>query len=227
MPDADQYHTDTSELIDRSTTDGSNSTTSVTQTSASLIHRVQANDPEAWDRLVRLYSPLVYFWCSESGLPEADVHDLFQDVFHALTTNIVKYRPTKNGSFRGWLRTVTRNKVNDHFRRSNRHPQAVGGTEALRCIEQVPDHLTNETNAEKTSASSREYVLKQTLYRNALENIRPFFSENSWRVFLMVAIEGRETSDVASELSMKPGTVRVIKSRILNRLKLELGDFTG
>lgn len=40
----------------------------------------------------------------------------------------------------------------------------------------------------------------------------------------MVVVEGREASDVAHDLSMRPGTVRVAKSRVLKRLRLEIGD---
>ena len=53
----------------------------VKQTSQSLILQVKDHDPAAWERLVKLYSPLVYFWCQESGLPKPDVSDVFQDVF--------------------------------------------------------------------------------------------------------------------------------------------------
>ena len=40
----------------------------------------------------------------------------------------------------------------------------------------------------------------------------------------MVVIDGREAIDVANDLSMKPGTVRVAKSRVLKRLRQEIGD---
>ena len=40
----------------------------------------------------------------------------------------------------------------------------------------------------------------------------------------MVVVDGRETVDVAKDLGMLPGTVRVAKSRVLKRLRLELGD---
>ena len=40
----------------------------------------------------------------------------------------------------------------------------------------------------------------------------------------MVVVDGRETNDVAADLGMRPGTVRVAKSRVLKRLRLEVGD---
>jgi RNA polymerase sigma-70 factor (ECF subfamily) len=58
----------------------------------------------------------------------------------------------------------------------------------------------------------------------ALESIRGEFHERTWRAFWGVAVEGRTAADVAADLQMKPGTVRVAKSRVLLRLRCELGD---
>jgi RNA polymerase sigma-70 factor (ECF subfamily) len=206
------------------------------ETSQSLIVRVKADDPEAWERLVKLYSPLVYYWCQESGLPTADLNDIFQDVFHTLARNINKFRPVKNGSFRGWLRTLTRNKVSDYFRKVGRETQPQGGTEAFQYLQQFPatenrDFLL-ESDAEKVATASassdpsqnQEIELERSLLRQALANIESHFSEQTWRAFWLVVVEGRETNDVAADLAMRPGTVRVAKSRVLKRLRLEVGD---
>jgi len=37
-------------------------------------------------------------------------------------------------------------------------------------------------------------------------------------------VEGRAAADVGADLDMRPGTVRVSKSRVLLRLRKELGD---
>ena len=58
----------------------------------------------------------------------------------------------------------------------------------------------------------------------ALESIRGEFHERTWQAFWGVVIDGRTASDVAADLAMKPGTVRVSKSRVLLRLRRELGD---
>ena len=206
------------------------------RTSQSLLVKVKENDPDAWNRLVELYSPLVYFWCKESGLPASDLNDIFQEVFHALARNIEKFRSMENGSFRGWLRTLTRNKVSDHFRKAGREPQPQGGTEALQYMQQFPaaknrqstlslDDALNSTDASNpTNPRKREIELERSMLRKALANIRSHFTEQTWRAFRMVVIDGRETSDVAADLGMRPGTVRVAKSRVLKRLRAEVGD---
>ncbi len=62
--------------------------TSYGSTSFSLLHRVRADDQDGWRRLVRLYGPLVLFWCRRAGVPHADRADVFQEVFRALARSI-------------------------------------------------------------------------------------------------------------------------------------------
>jgi RNA polymerase sigma-70 factor (ECF subfamily) len=194
------------------------------RTSLSLIERASKDDVAAWERLVRLYSPLVYFWCKESGLPPADLNDVFQDVFHSLASNLEKFRPIKNGSFRGWLRTITRNKINDHYRKQGFEPKPVGGTEARNYLEQFPADTDWKSASISTNSRYDESKIQHSILRQALSNIRDQFAANTWQAFWMVVIDGREASDVAADLEMRPGTVRVAKSRVLKRLRLEIGN---
>ena len=50
------------------------------------------------------------------------------------------------------------------------------------------------------------------------------FKENTWQAFWRVVVDGQSPKDVANELSMHPGTVRVAKSRVLQRLRQEMGE---
>ena len=199
------------------------------KTSLSLILHATRQDPAAWERLVSIYSPLVYFWCQESGLSRADLQDVFQEVFHALARNLNKFRPIENGTFRGWLRTLTRNKLKDHFRQAGLEPKPIGGTEALNFLKEIPAAIqrrstSNYSSAINFAATSSEQVIVDSTLCHALSNVRVNFSEQSWKAFWMVVVDGRETADVAKDLGMQPGAVRVAKSRVLKRLRLELGD---
>lgn len=208
-------------------------------TSQSLIVGVKQNDPEAWERLVKLYSPLVYYWCGQAGLRQADINDVFQEVFYRLARKISQFRPIENGSFRGWLRTLTRHQAMDHFRTMQHEPEAAGGTGAQQFLEQIAApsvHLSSDSSLDNLSSSDSvvgggrigetqmETRLQLSLLHQALANIRPHFSEATFKAFWMVAIEGRDTAEVAAILGMRTGTIRVSKSRILKRLRMELGD---
>jgi RNA polymerase sigma-70 factor (ECF subfamily) len=186
-------------------------------TSLSLLRRLKANDAAAWDRLVILYAPLVYYWCRRLNLPDQDAPDVFQDVFQSVAARIDVFRKEQPGdTFRGWLRTITQNKVYDHFRRLGREPHGAGGTEAHARLAQVPF-------ADDHEAVDEDQAYQQLIHR-ALELIRNEFTPRTWQAFWRVVVEGRRPVDVAQEMEMRPGTVRVAKSRVLQRLRQELGE---
>jgi RNA polymerase sigma-70 factor (ECF subfamily) len=194
--------------------DGSGSSTS---TSRSLLERAKADDPQAWDRLVTLYAPLVFHWCRGWGLREQDADDVFQEVFQAVAAHLADFRKERAGdSFRGWLRTISRNKMHDHFRRRKQEPQGVGGTDVQMRLTQLPAPFPEE--------SAEEEETEPGLVYRALDLIRGEFSEQTWQAFWRTAIEGRLAPQVAAELSMSAGAVRVAKCRVLQRLREELGD---
>ena len=113
---------------------------SVGSTSSSLLDRVKVRDEAAWRRLVSVYGQLVLYWCRCAGIRREDRVDVCQEVFRAVAANIDGFRHDQPGdTFRGWLRTITRNKVADHFRRQNRQPAAPGGSVARERLLAIPD----------------------------------------------------------------------------------------
>jgi RNA polymerase sigma-70 factor (ECF subfamily) len=187
-------------------------------TSRSLLERVKAGDPAAWDRLVSLYAPLVYNWCRHWELQDQDVADICQEVFLSVIGHIAAFRKEGKGdTFRGWLRTIMRNKVHDHFRRLGRECQGVGGTDAQRRFSELSQPQP-EQEAQGADMAER------ALFHRALDMIRAEFEPRTWQAFWQTTIEGRAPKDVAADLSMSTGGVRVAKSRVLHRLREELGD---
>ena len=186
-------------------------------TSRTLLARARAADPTAWQRLVFLYSPLVRYWCGRWGLSGADADDVSQEVFQAVSAGLDGFhrdRPTD--SFRGWLRGITRHKVLDFGRSRARHPTASGGTTAHQHLEQIADPVSSEDDdpVEQTTG----------LYQRAMELVRSEFEPKTWQAFWKTVVDDRSAKEVAEELGMTPGAVRVCKSRVLQRLRKELGD---
>ena len=70
--------------------------------SSTLLERVKARRPEAWERLVDLYAPVVYRWCRQSGVRREDAADVVQEVFSSVATHVVDFRRERPGdSFTG------------------------------------------------------------------------------------------------------------------------------
>src|SRR5262249_62247129 len=81
----------------------------------------------------------VLHWCGRWRLQDEDAADVFQEVFQAVARHIKSFRKQRaEDTFRGWLRTITRNKVHDHFRRLRQEPAGVGGSTAQWRLGQVP-----------------------------------------------------------------------------------------
>ena len=55
--------------------------------SSTLLDQLRARRPEAWQRLVLLYGPVIYRWCRRSDLSAEDAADLVQEVLAAVLVN--------------------------------------------------------------------------------------------------------------------------------------------
>ncbi len=186
-------------------------------TPLSVLERARSNDPKAWHRLVDLYQPLVRFWCSRAGLRGPDVEDVTQEVFSSVAANLAGFRRDRPGdTFRGWLRIITRNQILALARREQGKVQAEGGSEALRKLQGVPDPLAGSEEEEQAEMTQ--------VYRRALEQVRLVFEDRTWQAFWQMVIEGKSPSILAESLEMSPASIRQAKSRVLRRLRDELGE---
>jgi RNA polymerase sigma-70 factor (ECF subfamily) len=185
-------------------------------TSSSLLDRVKARDDAAWRRLVGIYGHLVLYWCRCAGIRRDDRVDICQEVFRAVAVNIDGFRWDRaSGTFRGWLRTITRSKVVDHVRRQNRQPAAAGGSDAHERFLAIP-------NGDPSSVPEASDQEKALIVNKTLDLIRPEFEDRTWQAFWRATVEGQQSGVVAAALEMTPGAVRQAKSRVLRRLREEL-----
>ncbi len=184
-------------------------------TSPSLLERVRANETPAWERLVSLYTPLLDRWCRHYGLQEADAADIRQKVFLAVAEKIGTFHPGQAvGSFRRWLRTITRSKVVDHWRVEAARA-APGGSSAYEQLQRLSAPEPEDT---PPGLEAEEVGL---LYRRAAELIARDFEERTWQAFVMVVIEDRRPADVAADLGVSTNAVYLARARVLGRLREE------
>ena len=189
----------------------------VDSTSTTLIQGVKKQEPLAWQRLVQLYGPLVYSWCRKFGVPQADAADVFQEVFRSLHTHIADFRKDQPGdAFRGWLWTITRNKIRDYFRRCAGHPQAAGGTDAM---VQLMNHPEDESSMLGDTSDEGQ---RSSVYLAGMEIVQAEFEDRTWQAFWRTTIDSVSATIVARELGMSVNAVRLAKSRVLRRLREQL-----
>lgn len=197
-----------------------NETGSADSMRPSLLLRLRERDQLAWSEFVGVYSPLVYGWCLRRSVPAADAEELSQEVFRKVVVNLSRFRRDRPGdSFRGWLWTITRNTVLDHFKRERE--TGVGGTDWQDHIHRVPDPFSDDSfDFESDSPPPRV----RRLYDRVMKVVRKSVSEKRWKAFQGVVIDQRPAAEVAAELGMTRNAVYVARSTIMKRLRNDLGE---
>ena len=169
-----------------------------------------------------LYSPLVRHWCRQSGIPEHEIADLSQEVFAAVASSLATFQSDRAGTtFRAWMRGIARHKLWHHARRLSE--PAVGGTDIQKRLEQFPAPA-DENAVEGEPELSESQADVTGLYRRALRQVQHQFEGRTWTAFWRVTVEDRLPAEVASELGITVNAVRQAKSRVLRRLKEEMGE---
>jgi RNA polymerase sigma-70 factor (ECF subfamily) len=142
-----------------------------------------------------------------------------QEVFASVASSLGTYEPrSANGAFRAWLWTITRNKVRDFIRRKSRQPQAMGGSTARQSVADLPDESAVPDDEPSDAAQLSELV------QRSLEQVRSEFEWTSWQSFWRTAIDGIPTAVVAEQLGLTAAAVRQNRSRVMRRLRQQLGD---
>ena len=187
-------------------------------TSITLIEAIRQDNQRAWNRFVRLYTPLVYSWCRNLGLKADDVSDIAQDVFVAVHRSIYSFKPNQkaSGAFRSWLWGITRNKIQDHHRTHGHKANGKGGTDFHNLIQQVQEEDEPET--------VDGLHPRQILLQSAFEILEKEFNEPTWLCFKKMAVEGQTAREIGEVLDMSPKAVRQAKFRVTKKLRVLLED---
>ncbi len=186
-------------------------------TSLSLLEALWANQEAGWRRLVRLYTPLIYRWCRRAGLSPEDAADVGQETLCSVLQGIERFRYDRPGaSFRGWLRTITKNRVIDYMRRQNRQP--AGNSASSHGLEQVPDQVHQAFD------EANDGEILHPMVHKAVLGVQNAVDEKTWLAFWRTAVEDQPPAEVAGHLGMSVNAVYLARSRVLRRLREALGD---
>jgi RNA polymerase sigma-70 factor (ECF subfamily) len=188
--------------------------------SSGLLDGARRMDSESWSRLVNTFGPIVYGWCRTSGVPESDAADIVQNVFVSVAKGISSFEhQKKNGSFRSWLATITRNRIRDHFRRQAHREVATGGTDAWQQIQRHPDELADELDSTICPETA-----SGAIHRRVLDSVRAEFEATTWQAFWFTAVEGKTAAEAAETIGISISSIYQSKSRVLRRLRQRLTE---
>ena len=185
------------------------------ETRASLIAKLNSTaSDEVWSEFVAVYRPLIVRVAIARGLQHADAEDLAQETLAIVARSINSFDPGGGGSFRGWLRIITRNLVVNHLTRE-REPAGSGDTK-------VQAMLAEQPAIEGETATLFDLELRRVQFQAAAKKVRTQFSEATWAAFERTAIDHESIANVAAALDKSEGAVRMARCRVLTRLREEV-----
>lgn len=183
----------------------------------SFLARLRALDADTWAELDRRYRVMIAARARGAGLNEADAQDVVQNVFAAMAQNPPGPSP-RPGSFRAWIRELTRWKITDRLREVGRlKARHVDGgfrdtsTDPIQGVP-APDEFSRGWDRE----------LDQHLHDLALDRVARKVRPKAFQAFQLTQYQGWEPSRVAKELGMATATVYVQRFRVLKRMEEEL-----
>ncbi|MBT8201027.1 MAG: sigma-70 family RNA polymerase sigma factor [Acidimicrobiia bacterium] len=169
-----------------------------------LIEAARRGDQRAWMAIVAELGPQIQGYARSKGL--RDTEDLLQDVMAAVAAGIHDFQGDRT-NFRAWVFSIAFRRIADTHRLGYRRPERVG-------LDRSPDRAA-------TDVAPEAVVLTETMVDASLEAL-DVLTDIEREVIVLRIIAELGTDEVATVVGKKPGTVRVIQSRAMSKLRKEL-----
>lgn len=178
-----------------------------------LVERSRQGRRDAFEELVRMYSPKVFALAYGFIRDRASADDLAQDVFLKAYQALPSFR--SESGFGTWIYRIAVNHVKDHLRKAARRP-----TVSLEDVGECPAVSNDEAEAR---IRERDEENRRRDVRRVLETL-----PMKYRTILTLRdVEGLPYEEVARILALAPGTVdsrlfrarRMLRERMISHLE--------
>lgn len=171
---------------------------------------------QAWDEFYRIYNSVMRRFAAAQGVRGAEIDDCLQEVWMEVVVRLDGFdHPRNRPGLRAWLYTIVRSKAADCFRRRAR---------------QSASHLerSSEVPSEAPSPPDQfEQDWERALLETLIEDLRSQTSARNAQLLKMRLLDGRSVQDVARALDLTPAQVSYRQYRLLRKLKVRAGLYTG
>ena len=187
-----------------------------------LLSRLEdRGDQDSWRDFFDTYWRLIYSVAIKSGLTEAEAQDVVQETIISVAGDIHKFKRDRSlGSFKGWLRNLTRWRIADQLRKRTR--ASWGDAPKTGADPPRPDLAEIPDPAGATAEIVWEEEWQANLLKAALEKIKPRVREEHYQIFDLYVLKRWPVRNVARVLGVNVGLVYLVKFRISAQLKKEV-----
>jgi RNA polymerase sigma-70 factor (ECF subfamily) len=198
------------------------STQDLLPTRYSLLSRLQDwDDQDSWKDFFDTYWRLIYSIALKSGLTEAEAQDVVQETVISVAKNIHTFKRDRAlGSFKGWLRNITRWRIADQLRLRGR-PMAEDKIISLDSAV-ATDICEIPGPAGEAFEAAWEADWRANMFAAALERVKRRVREEHYQIFDLNVIRHWPASKVAQTLNINIAQVYLAKHRIMSLIKKEI-----
>ena len=181
------------------------------ETRSSLIQRLKATiNGESWEEFFHTYWELIYNVARRAGLSEADAQDIVQETILKVHNSLDHFEYNrKRGTFKGWLRTVTRSRLNDFFKKQQRRPALN------QPFEEAADELQNLEDPEGPEIEKIwDEEWNRNLIQAALSRTKKLSSPKQFQIFKCHYIDEWTVRETCRTLGVNAAQVYMAKQRV-------------
>jgi RNA polymerase sigma factor (sigma-70 family) len=185
----------------------------------SLLSRLQNwDDQDSWRDFFDTYWHLIYSFALKSGLTEAEAQDVVQETIISVAKDIQKFRRDRSlGTFKGWLKNLTRWRIADQLRKRTRlNPEEAD--KRLRGGEMMEVPGVTDAGLESVWEQEWEANLLETAMRRVKRRVR----EEHYQMFDLYVLKQWPVRKVAQTLDVSVGQVYLAKHRISLLIRREI-----
>jgi RNA polymerase sigma factor (sigma-70 family) len=187
----------------------------------SLLSRLQDwDDQESWKDFFDTYWRLIYAVATKSGLSEAEAQDVVQETVISVAKGIHTFKRDRSlGSFKGWLRNLTRWRITDQMRKrmpGHAGSETASSKERRVGLEQIPDPHSEALE------SVWEEEWRSNLYEAAVQRVKDQVKEEHYQIFYLYVIKEWPAARVARAYKITSAQVYLTKHRIAALIKKEI-----
>jgi len=199
-------------------------TDSLLPTRQSLLSRLRDwKDQEGWQKFFDTYWRLIYNVARRAGLSDAEAQEVVQTTFIYLSRRMPRFHyDRQRGSFKSWLRVVTRSRINVYCRteladqKLVREPFPRDAGLETDALEGLPDPAADALD----QVWQQEW--EQNLVSTAFRRLRSKVSSQQLLIFRTATFGDLPASQVAKKLGVNVAQVYLARHRVGRLFKAEV-----